>query len=110
MGEVLDTETSVPQLATSQKFDGERAHGLITFTDVEFRYPGAQDPVLKKVNFTAKPGQTTAFIGSTGSGKTTLINLIPRLFDVTSGTVSIDGIDIRNLDLLDLWSSLALVP
>lgn len=110
VAEVLDTETTVPQVATSQKFAGERAKGIITFTDVEFRYPGAQDAVLKNVNFTAKPGETTAFIGSTGSGKTTLLNLIPRLFDVTSGTVSLDGIDIRNLDLQDLWSSLALVP
>lgn len=109
VGEVLETETSVPQTLNPQPFAGDRATGRIEFNNVEFRYPGAEDPVLRDLTFTAEPDQTTAFIGSTGSGKTTLLNLIPRLFDVTAGSVSIDGIDVRNLALQDLWAAQALV-
>lgn len=86
----------------------ERAE--LEMRDVEFRYPGAAAPVLSGISFRATAGQTTAVIGSTGSGKTTLISLIPRLFDATSGTVSVDGVDIRDLDPQTLWTRIGLVP
>jgi ATP-binding cassette subfamily B multidrug efflux pump len=73
------------------------AHGLVEFRDVEFRYPGAEDPVLCGMILTLQPGQTTAIVGSTGAGKTTLMNLIPRLYDVTGGSVLVDGVDVRDL-------------
>jgi ATP-binding cassette subfamily B protein len=79
------------------------------FQDVHFRYPGAEDDVLKHITFTAKPGQTTAFIGSTGSGKTTLINLIPRFYDATSGKVLVDGVDVRNVTQHDLRAKIGYV-
>jgi ATP-binding cassette subfamily B protein len=84
--------------------------GIVEFDNVEFRYPGAEDPVLCGITFTARPGQTTAIVGSTGSGKTTLANLIPRLYDVTSGSVKIDGVDVRRLKLESLWHLLGMVP
>jgi ATP-binding cassette subfamily B protein len=84
--------------------------GVVEFDNVEFRYPGAEDPVLCGISFTAKPGQTTALVGSTGSGKSTLTNLIPRFYDVTSGSVKIDGVDVRNLRLEKLWSLIGVVP
>jgi ATP-binding cassette subfamily B protein len=84
--------------------------GTLTFQDVEFRYPGAQDPVLRDISMVVEPGATTAIVGSTGSGKTTLINLIPRFYDVTAGTLAIDGVDVRALDRDDLWSRIGLVP
>ena len=74
------------------------------------RYPGAEDPVLCDVNLTIRPGQTTAVVGSTGAGKTTLVNLIPRLYDVTGGQVLVDGVDVREFAQEDLWSYLGLVP
>ena len=84
--------------------------GVVEFDNVEFRYPGAEDPVLCGITFTARPGQTTAIVGSTGSGKTTLANLIPRLYDVTSGSVKIDGVDVRRLKLESLWRLLGMIP
>jgi ATP-binding cassette, subfamily B, multidrug efflux pump len=75
-----------------------------------FAYPGAEQPVLREVSFTATPGRTTAIIGSTGAGKTTLVNLLPRLFDVTGGAVTIDGVDVRELDPDALWGRIGLVP
>ncbi len=84
--------------------------GRIEFRDVEFRYPGAQDPVLERISFTLEPGQTTAIVGGTGSGKTTLVNLIPRLYDVSSGVIELDGVDIRQMRQADVWQHLALVP
>jgi ATP-binding cassette, subfamily B, multidrug efflux pump len=86
------------------------ARGTVEFRDVTFGYPGADDPVLKGISFVARPGQTTAVIGSTGSGKSTLINLIPRLYDVTGGAVLVDGVDVRERARTELWSSLGLVP
>jgi ATP-binding cassette subfamily B multidrug efflux pump len=77
---------------------------------VEFRYPGAEEPVLRDISFTARPGEVTAIVGSTGSGKTTLVNLIPRLFDATAGTVRLDGVDIRDLDRRDLWRRIGFIP
>ena len=78
--------------------------------DVGFTYPGAEQPVLSDLTFSARPGQTVAIIGSTGAGKSTLVNLIPRLFDATAGTVRVDGIDVRDLDPDALWSRIGLVP
>jgi ATP-binding cassette subfamily B multidrug efflux pump len=85
-------------------------HGVVEFDNVEFRYPGAEDAVLCGITFTARPGQTTAIVGSTGSGKSTLANLIPRFYDVTSGSVRIDGVDVRKLKLESLWHLLGVVP
>jgi ATP-binding cassette subfamily B protein len=77
---------------------------------VEFRYPGAEAAVLRGISFTAEPGQTTAIVGSTGSGKTTLVDLVPRLYDVTGGAVLVDGVDVREMDRLDLWARIGVVP
>lgn len=108
INEVLDTEsTVVPPLEPAGAMTS-RAH--LEVRDVEFRYPGAVDPVLRGVSFTAEPGETTAIIGSTGSGKTTLLDLIPRLYDVTDGSVLVDGVDVRDLALDTLWSAIGLVP
>jgi len=84
--------------------------GRVEFRDVEFRYPGAQDPVLRDVSFVAEPGETVAIVGSTGSGKTTLVNLIPRFYDVTDGAVLIDGVDVREMDRADVWRRLGVIP
>ncbi len=86
------------------------ARGHVEFKDVEFRYPGAEDPVLSHISFTSAPGEVTAIVGSTGSGKSTLINLIPRFYDVTAGSVYVDGVDVREMDLRDLWHRIGLVP
>ncbi|QDW63191.1 ABC transporter ATP-binding protein [Oerskovia sp. KBS0722] len=111
IGEVLDTETTVvePQAPVRLAARADRT-GLITFSGVDFRYPGAEDPVLHDLTFTARPGGTTAIIGSTGSGKTTLLQLVPRLFDATAGSVRIDGTDVRDVSLQDLWSMIGYVP
>jgi ATP-binding cassette subfamily B protein len=84
--------------------------GVVEFRGVEFRYPGAEQAVLRDISFRAVPGETTAIVGSTGSGKSTLINLIPRLYDVTAGAVLVDGVDVRKVDREDLWRRTALVP
>ena len=85
-------------------------HGLVEFDNVEFGYPAAEEPVLSRISFTARPGQTTAIVGSTGSGKTTLVNLIPRFYDVTSGSVRIDGLDVRQMRQEALWGLIGMVP
>ena len=88
-----------------------RGHGVrVEFEHVEFRYPGAEQPILHDISFIAEPGQMTAIIGSTGSGKSTLINLIPRFYDVTDGAVLIDGVDVRELRREDLWRLIGVVP
>ena len=84
--------------------------GTVEFRKVEFRYPGAEHPVLHDISFTAQPGETTAIVGSTGSGKTTLINLIPRFYDVTGGVVLVDGVDVRQMARTDLWQRVGFVP
>ena len=84
--------------------------GVVEFDNVEFGYPGAEEPVLSQISFTARPGQTTAIIGSTGSGKTTLVNLVPRFYDVTSGSVRIDGVDVRQMRQEALWGLIGMVP
>jgi ATP-binding cassette subfamily B protein len=106
--EVLETETSVtPPVAPIVSVD---TRGTVELRDVEFTYPGADEPVVTGVSFTSLPGQTTAIVGRTGSGKTTLINLVPRLFDATSGAVLVDGVDVRELAPDLLWSRMGLVP
>jgi ATP-binding cassette subfamily B protein len=111
IGEVLGTESSVrPPLRPVSLAAGQTARGELEMRDVGFAYPGAEQPVLQDVNFTARAGQTTAIIGSTGSGKTTLVNLMPRLFDATSGSVRIDGVDVRELHPDLLWGHIGLVP
>jgi ATP-binding cassette, subfamily B, multidrug efflux pump len=106
--EVLQSESSVlpPERPVSQL----PAVGVVAFTDTEFSYPGAASPVLKKISFTAEPGQTTAIIGSTGAGKSTLVSLIPRLFDATGGSVKVDGVEVRDCDPELLWGRIGLVP
>jgi len=110
--EVLDTEPSIrdPEhpVALPARPAGHGSH--VEFRDVEFRYPGAEVPILHGVSFEAKPGEVVAIVGSTGSGKSTLINLIPRFYDVTSGCVLVDGVDVREMDRSDLWSRLGVVP
>lgn len=111
IGEVLDTEPSVvdPENPVALP-DGAGPRGRVTFENVEFRYPGAEEPVLHDLTFAAEPGQITAIIGSTGSGKSTLLNLVPRLFDATGGTVRVDDVDVRDLLQRDLGSLMGLVP
>ena len=111
IGEVLGTESSVrPPLHPASRAAGRVARGELEMRDVGFAYPGAEQPVLSHVSFTARAGQTTAIIGSTGAGKTTLVNLMPRLFDATSGSVRIDGVDVRELHPDLLWGHIGLVP
>jgi ATP-binding cassette, subfamily B, multidrug efflux pump len=106
--EVLDSNSSVqpPQHPVKDL----PSAGVVSFQDTEFTYPGAESPVLRKITFTAEPGQTTAIIGSTGAGKSTLISLIPRLFDATGGSVTVDGVEVRDCDPELLWSRIGLVP
>jgi ATP-binding cassette subfamily B protein len=108
ISEVLSTETSVvlPENPVTEL----KETGLVELRDATFSYPGAEQPVLRNISFTARPGETTAIIGSTGAGKTTLVNLLPRLFDATGGQVLIDGVDVRELDPDLLWGRIGLVP
>jgi len=109
IAEVLDTEPSIVDPEAPQAY-GADFKGLIEFKDVSFRYPGATENVLSKINFTAKPGQTTAIIGTTGSGKSTLVSLIPRFYDATEGSIKVGGIDIREVSQQDLRSKIGFVP
>ena len=109
VGEVLDMLPSIVDPQSPQRLPDD-ATGKIEFKDVTFTYPDADLPVLSSINFTAEPGQTTAFIGSTGSGKSTLINLIPRFYDVSAGQILLDGVDIRQLKLEDLYDQIGYVP
>ena len=106
--EVLETEPSVAPPATP--VTPAELTGVVEFRDVAFTYPGADAPVLAGLSFTLRPGTTTAIIGSTGAGKSTLVNLIPRLFDATDGEVLVDGVNVRQLDPDALWSRIGLVP
>jgi len=113
IGEVLGTRSSVlppENPVTGAAFAGKPRRGELEMRDVGFAYPGADQPVLSGISFTARAGEVTAIIGSTGSGKTTLVNLMPRLFDVTSGAVLMDGVDVRDLDPDLLWGHIGLVP
>ncbi|GAB2837663.1 ABC transporter ATP-binding protein [Actinocorallia aurea] len=106
--EVLDTHSSV--LPPASPISETPLRGTVELRDVDFGYPGAEEPVLRGVSLSARPGETVAIIGSTGSGKTTLLNLIPRLFDATGGTVELDGVDVRELDPARLSQIVGIVP
>ena len=106
--EVLDTPSSV--VDAINPITPAKREGILTFESVEYRYPGAEHPVLAKISFTAHPGQVTAIVGSTGSGKTTLLNLIPRFIDPTVGRVLLDGVDVKDQSLEGIWSEIGLVP
>lgn len=108
VGEILKKEISITDKENTQEIRDKR--GVVEFKNVSFRYADAEDAVLSDISFTAKPGETTAFIGSTGSGKTTLVNLIPRFFDVTEGSITIDGVDIRDMKQHDLREMIGYVP
>jgi ATP-binding cassette subfamily B protein len=107
--EVLETEPAITDPKKPVVVSGKN-RGLVEFRNVTFSYPGAELPVLNNISFEAVPGETTAFIGSTGSGKSTIINLIPRLYDVTEGQVLVDGVDVREIRLDDLYSVIGYVP
>lgn len=107
--EVLDEEVTIKNPENPKKITGD-VKGTIEFKNVSFKYPGAEEYVLKDISFIANAGETTAFIGSTGSGKSTLINLIPRFYDPTEGQILLDGIDIRDMELKDLREKIGYVP
>ncbi len=109
IAEVLDTRTSVPPPENPELPDPER-RGWLDLEDVTYSYPGAEAPVLSEISFSARPGQTVAIIGSTGAGKSTLVNLVPRLFDATAGVVRVGGSDVRQVEPEALWSQIGLVP
>lgn len=105
---VLDTEPAIAEPAAPVQHNNWT--GRIELENLTFRYPGAQDPVLQGLSTVIEPGMTTAIVGGTGSGKSTLVNLLPRLLDVTSGRILIDGVDVRDLALADLWNLFGIVP
>jgi ATP-binding cassette subfamily B protein len=109
IADVLETEPVIRDPQTPQPFNAAQK-GRIEFENVCFRYPGAEEDVLHDISFTANPGQTTAFIGATGSGKSTLVNLIPRFYDVTGGAICVDGVDIRQVAQHDLRAEIGYVP
>lgn len=106
--EVIETEPTIKNPKKPRKSTENR--GLVEFKDVTFSYPGADEPVLCGISFSAKPGETTAIVGSTGSGKSTIVNLIPRFYDVTAGQILVDNIDVRDYELEDLYSKMGYVP
>ena len=108
--EVLKTQISLTDAAQTRDGELKNMKGVLAFSDVSFSYPGAQSPVLEHISFTAEPGKTTAIIGSTGCGKSTLIHLIPRFYDVTEGSISIDGVDIREISQKALRDRIGYVP
>ena len=109
VNEVLEKDIVIKEDKNPKAFDKSKK-GLVEFKNVSFQYPDADEKILHDINFTAKPGETTAFIGSTGSGKSTLINLIPRFHDVTEGSISVDGVNIKNVSLHDLREKIGYVP
>ena len=109
INEVLDTAPSIKDKEQTKKFDSNKK-GLVEFKDVSFRYPDADTEILSDINFTAKPGETTAIIGSTGSGKSTVVNLLPRFYDVTGGELLIDGVNVKDVSQKDLRDVIGFVP
>lgn len=109
IGEVLDVEPIITEPKNPKTYS-KRVKGLVEFKNVSFRYPDSDEDVLTDINFTAKPGETTAFIGSTGSGKSTLISLIPRLFDVTKGEILVDGVNVRDVHTYELHKKIGFIP
>ena len=109
INEVLDTVPSIKDKEQAKKFDSNKK-GLVEFKDVSFRYPDADTEILSDINFTAKPGETTAIIGSTGSGKSTVVNLLPRFYDVTGGELLIDGVNVKDVSQKDLRAVIGFVP
>ncbi len=109
INEVLDTAPSIKDKEQTKKFDSNKK-GLVEFKDVSFRYPDADTEILSDINFTAKPGETTAIIGSTGSGKSTVVNLLPRFYDVTGGELLIDGVNVKDVSQKDLRAVIGFVP
>ncbi|MGG2466801.1 ABC transporter ATP-binding protein [Paraclostridium bifermentans] len=107
--EVISKDVNIKDKKNTKEFD-ENKKGIVEFKNVSFRYPNAEEDVLRNITFTAKPGQTTAFIGSTGSGKSTLINLIPRFYDVTEGEILVDGIDVKDASQHNLRDRIGYVP
>jgi len=108
ISEVLDTDSSLER--SDRAVSDFPAPGTVELADASFTYPGAEHPVLSGISFTANPGETVAIVGSTGAGKTTLISLLPRLFDVTDGAAKVNGVDVRQADLSSLWQTIGLVP
>ncbi len=109
INEVLETEPSIKDKSETKKFDQSKK-GLVEFKDVSFRYPDADTEILEDITFTAEPGKTTAIIGSTGSGKSTIVNLIPRFYDVTGGELLIDGVNVKDVSQKDLRDIIGFVP
>jgi ATP-binding cassette subfamily B protein len=109
VADVLETELIIKDPPKPVRLNGD-FRGQVEFRDVSFRYPGADEDVLHDINFAARPGETTAFIGSTGSGKSTVVNLIPRFYDVTAGEILLDGMDIRSVTQHDLREKIGYIP
>ena len=109
INEILETEETIQESKEPKKLDASK-NGLVEFKNVSFRYPDSDEEVLSDITFTAKPGETTAIIGSTGSGKSTIVNLIPRFYDITSGNLLIDGVDIKEISNKDLRKIVGFVP
>ena len=109
INEVIDREPSIKDKKETKKFDPSKK-GLVEFKNVSFRYPDADTEILEDINFTAEPGKTTAIIGSTGSGKSTVVNLIPRFYDVTGGELCIDGVNVKDVSQKDLRDIIGFVP
>ena len=108
--EVIKTPSTIHDPAAPKALPSDGTHGVVAFHDVSFRYPGSDEDALEHISFTARPGETTAIIGSTGCGKSTLLNLIPRFYDVTEGSVTIDGVDVRDMTQAQLHDELGYVP
>ena len=108
--EVIKTPSTIHDPAAPKALPADGTHGVVAFHDVSFRYPGSDEDALEHISFTARPGETTAIIGSTGCGKSTLLNLIPRFYDVTEGSVTIDGVDVREMTQAQLHDELGYVP